>query len=132
MVCGWPFSVTTKSLEVSPSIGLPFLSFTETVSTTSWVVAWNFGADSGGGCWAEKAAAARRMSATGRSAQESRDDSRLSRLDSLRHDLEEQRRTQGVFSSVSLPAGDRRQKPVACPTGTAFAAEELLVVVILE
>ena len=40
MVCGTPFSVTVKSLAVRPSIGLPLLSFTVTVSTTSCVVAW--------------------------------------------------------------------------------------------
>jgi hypothetical protein len=33
-----PSSVTVKSLSVSPSIGLPFLSFTTTVSTTSRTV----------------------------------------------------------------------------------------------
>ena len=35
--CSAPSSVTVKSLAVSPSIGLPFLSFTETALTTSWV-----------------------------------------------------------------------------------------------
>jgi hypothetical protein len=39
MVCATPSSVTVKSLAVSPSTGLPFLSFTETVSTTSCVLA---------------------------------------------------------------------------------------------
>ena len=38
MVCGTPFSVTVKSLAVSPSMGFPFLSFTTTVSTTSCVL----------------------------------------------------------------------------------------------
>ena len=36
-VCATPSSVTTKSFAVSPSIGLPLLSVTETVSTTSCV-----------------------------------------------------------------------------------------------
>ena len=39
IVCGTPSSVTVKSLAVSPSTGLPLLSFTVTVSTTSWVLA---------------------------------------------------------------------------------------------
>src|ERR671928_1282697 len=35
MVCGWPFSVTLKSSAFRPSIGLPLLSSTVTVSITS-------------------------------------------------------------------------------------------------
>ena len=38
MSCGWPSSVMTKSLAVSPSIGRPSLSFTVTVCTMSRVL----------------------------------------------------------------------------------------------
>src|SRR3954447_6851898 len=56
IVCGCPFSVMVKSLAVRPSIGLPSLSFTETISTTSWVLEVNFGTPpagvaAGGCCW---------------------------------------------------------------------------------
>src|SRR5580658_7479117 len=38
MLCSAPSSVTVKSFAVRPSTGLPFLSFTFTVSTTSWLL----------------------------------------------------------------------------------------------
>src|ERR1700733_2701638 len=38
MVCSAPSSVTMKSFAVSPSRGLPLLSFTFTVSTTNWLL----------------------------------------------------------------------------------------------
>src|SRR5881275_2516652 len=52
MVWGTPFSVTVKSLAVSPSTMLPLLSFTLTISTTSCVLDVNFGmfAAAGAGC----------------------------------------------------------------------------------
>src|SRR3954447_18768356 len=55
MVCGTPFSVMMKSLAVRPSRGLPSLSRTLTVSTTSCVLEVNFtppGAWAAGGCCA--------------------------------------------------------------------------------
>src|SRR5579883_18953 len=59
--CGTPFSVTTKSLAVSPSMGLPFLSLTLTVSTTSCESAVNLieGTPAGGCCWASNRGIAR-------------------------------------------------------------------------
>src|SRR5260370_42556705 len=41
MVCATPSSVMVKSLAVRPSMGLPLLSVTLTVSTTNWVLLWN-------------------------------------------------------------------------------------------
>src|ERR1700733_146841 len=38
MACSAPSSVTVKSFAVSPSTGLPLLSFTFTVSTTNWLL----------------------------------------------------------------------------------------------
>src|SRR5690349_12879787 len=43
IVCGTPFSVTVKSLAVRPSMRLPFLSLTLTISTTSCVLDVNLG-----------------------------------------------------------------------------------------
>src|SRR5260370_23152917 len=53
MVCATPSSVMVKSLAVRPSMGLPFLSVTPTVSITNWVLLWNLTvvlAGAGGGC----------------------------------------------------------------------------------
>ena len=61
MVCGTPSSVMMKSFAVRPSIGLPFLSLTLTVSTTSCVLDVNFGrrrAGAAGCCCAGTTAAA--------------------------------------------------------------------------
>ena len=49
IVCGSPSSVTVKSFAVSPSIGLPSLSLTVTVSTINRVPLRKTG---GVGCWA--------------------------------------------------------------------------------
>ena len=38
MTCGFPSSATVKSVAFKPSMGLPSLSFTETLTITSWVV----------------------------------------------------------------------------------------------
>ena len=60
MSCGWPSSVTTKSRAVSPSTGLPSLSFTVTVCTTSRVPLRKIGCS----CCCGKAAAASRRGRT--------------------------------------------------------------------
>src|SRR5438105_8421205 len=59
MVCGALFSVIVKSLAVRPSMGLPSLSRTETISTTKFKFVENFAIPSGpvvaggaGTCWA--------------------------------------------------------------------------------
>ena len=66
IVCGSPSSVTMKSFAVSPSIGLPSLSFTVTVCTISRVAAAERrrAACCAGGCADEQAAAGQRTAAT--------------------------------------------------------------------
>src|SRR5260370_20630049 len=43
MVCGARSSVSVKSFALRFSTGLPFLSFTETVSITNWLLLWKVG-----------------------------------------------------------------------------------------
>src|SRR6516164_7621332 len=57
MVCGVPFSVTLKSSALSPSMVLPFLSVTVTVSITNWELMENLAmlpscVAAAGGVWA--------------------------------------------------------------------------------
>src|SRR5580693_3195723 len=63
MVCATPSSVMMKSFAVSPSMGLPLLSLTETVSTTSCVVEVNLASEDAAGC------CAKRLSKSSRTAQ---------------------------------------------------------------
>src|SRR3984957_6238606 len=53
MDCSAPSSVTVKSFAVSPTTGLPLLSFTFTVSTTNWLLVENVAGVSatGGAFW---------------------------------------------------------------------------------